>query len=100
MVKAGIDEISDQNFDTLVLGCTHYPLLRNEIEACVNPNVQILDPADQVAQYTYNVLKRDNLLGEGKAKHEYFTTGNVRKFDEIAREWMKDPTINARHVNA
>ena len=69
IVSQSLRPLKNGDFDTLVLGCTHYPLLLNEIQACISPDKCILDPADQVAQYTYNVLKRDNMLAEGPAKH-------------------------------
>lgn len=100
VVRKGIEEIKDQDFDTLILGCTHYPLLMDEIKANLDPSKQILDPADQVAQYTYNVLKRDNMLAQGKAEHEYFTTAtDTNKFNKSAQKWMEDSSIQSKHVD-
>lgn len=99
IVRKSLAPLAGKDFDTLILGCTHYPLLLNEIAANVDPSVNILDPADQVAQYTYNVLKRDNMLSEGQPKHEYYTTGNAKKFAQVAREWMEDSSLKAEHVN-
>ena len=100
VVKEGLAKIKDQDFDTLILGCTHYPLLTKEIRANLAPSKQILDPADQVATYTYNVLKRDHMLAQGPTKHEYFTTAtNTAKFNQIARNWMEDSMIESKHVN-
>ena len=100
VVRKGMKEIKDRDFDTLILGCTHYPLLANEIRANLDPSKQILDPADQVAQYTYNVLKRDDMFATGPVKHEYFTTAtDTEKFDNLARKWMEDKTIQSKHVD-
>ncbi len=85
-------------YDTLILGCTHYPLLIKEIAEFIGKDKKIVDPADQVAQYTFNVLKRDNLLAEKGGKHEYYTTGDPIKFMKIAKKWMHDPTLKAQHV--
>lgn len=85
-------------YDTLILGCTHYPLLIKEIAEFIGKDKKIVDPADQVAQYTFNVLKRDNLLSEKGGKHEYYTTGDPIKFMKIAQKWMHDPTLKAQHV--
>ncbi|QNQ84046.1 glutamate racemase [Lactobacillus sp. PV037] len=99
VVKESLAPLTDIDYDTLILGCTHYPLLKKEIEEVVGENKKIVDPADQVAQYTYNVLKRDELLNnEENAKHEYYTTGDAEKFKEIARVWMDDPTLDADHI--
>lgn len=102
VVKESLASLKDADYDTLVLGCTHYPLLRDEIVEVVGQDKKIVDPADQVAQYTYNVLRRDGLFAaEGHdTKHEYYTTGEAKKFTEITRQWMNDDTINGYHVNA
>lgn len=101
-MKESLASLKDADYDTLVLGCTHYPLLRDEIVEVVGQDKKIVDPADQVAQYTYNVLRRDGLFAaEGHdTKHEYYTTGEAKKFTEITRQWMNDDTINGYHVNA
>ena len=86
--------------DTLVLGCTHYPIIRSEFAQCLKPNVQIIDPADQVAQYTYNVMKRDGLFSTNSSEgaHEYYTTGNVRKFNELGKIVLDKQHISAKHL--
>lgn len=99
VVRESLVPLKEVDYDTLILGCTHYPLLRNEIAEVIGENKKIVDPADQVAQYTYNILKRDNLLnGENSAKHTYFTTGDAENFEKIARIWMDDPNLKANHV--
>src|SRR5699024_3728715 len=75
---------------------------RDEIVAVVGQDKKIVDPADQVAQYTYNVLRRDDLFAESTApvKHDYYTTREAKKFTEITRQWMNDDTIIGHHVDA
>lgn len=98
VVKESLAPLRNKDFDTLVLGCTHYPIIEPEIAQAVGKKVQLVDPADQVAEYTYKVLLRDGLLGNSEAKHEYYTTGDSDKFSKVARKWLKDPQINAKHV--
>ena len=102
VVKESLAPLKDKDFDTLVLGCTHYPLIEREFkEAIDDPSVTILDPADQVAQYTFNVMRRDGLFSEEnhKAVHEYYTTGNPASFDKLARTFMDDATLTSKHVD-
>ena len=77
VVSESLAPLKNIDYDTLVLGCTHYPLLRDEIVAVVGQDKKIVDPADQVAQYTYNVLRRDGLFAadDSNTTHEYYTTG-------------------------
>lgn len=102
VVKESLASLKGKEFDTLVLGCTHYPLIEQEFkEAIDDENVTILDPADQVAQYTFNVMRRDGLFSEEghKPVHEYYTTGNSTSFDKLARTFMDDDTLTSKHVD-
>lgn len=99
VVAESLEPLKHINYDTLVLGCTHYPLLQKEIVEVVGRDKKIVDPADQVAQYTYNILKRDNLFSDGPVKHEYYTTGDAAHFEILARDWMNDPTLTVEHVD-
>lgn len=101
VVKESLAPLMGKEFDTLVLGCTHYPLIQKEFEEAINnKEVTILDPADQVAQYTFNVMRRDGLFSDSeKAVHEYYTTGNSETFDKLARTFMDDGTLTSKHVD-
>lgn len=102
VVKESLAPLKGKDFDTLVLGCTHYPLIEQEFKEAIDyENVTILDPADQVAQYTFNVMRRDGLFSEEghKPVHEYYTTGNSTSFDKLARTFMDDDTLTSKHVD-
>ncbi|MUP60067.1 glutamate racemase, partial [Veillonellaceae bacterium M2-4] len=98
VVRDSLDSLKEKEFDTMVLGCTHYPIIEKEISKVVGSTIKLVDPADQVAQYTENVLKRDGMLAGKKGKREYLTTGDCQKFTEIARKWLDDPELVATRV--
>ncbi|MCH3904690.1 MAG: glutamate racemase [Lactobacillus sp.] len=101
IVAESLAPLQDYDFDSLVLGCTHYPFIASEIQAAVGPQVQLIDPADQVAQYTFNVLKRDGLLADRTVvgMHRYFTTGKAATFSHMARAWLNAPGLTAEHLD-
>lgn len=102
VVKESLAPLEGKDFDTLIMGCTHYPLIQTEFEEAVdNKKVTILDPADQVAQYTFNVMRRDGLFSDENqpAVHEYYTTGDPTSFDRLARTFMDDATLTSKHVD-
>ncbi len=100
-VKESLKPLEGQDFDTFVLGCTHYPIIQKEFAECLNDNVQIVDPADQVAQYTFNVMRRDGLFHDdsGKNYHKYYTTGDANKFAAMGRSFLGEKALVAKHVN-
>ena len=79
MLAAGID--------TLVLGCTHYSFLGDQIRAVVGPDVRLIDPAPAVARQVGRVIEERGLAnrsaGGGTA---YFTSGDPGRLEEQARE--------------
>lgn len=100
VVKESLAPLKDKDFDTFVLGCTHYPLIQKEFAQVLGPDVKIVDPADQVAQYTYNVMKRDHLFAESNsAKHEYYTTGNPVQFAQMGQKFLNQADLVAKQVD-
>ncbi len=57
-----LKEITKEGIDTLVLGCTHYPILRKVIEETVGPEIRIIDSAEAVALRTRELLTQSGLL--------------------------------------
>lgn len=63
MLEAGVDVV--------VLGCTHYPFLRDEIQDYVGPEVEIIDSGAAIARRIINVLRAQNLLGESNQQGSF-----------------------------
>jgi glutamate racemase len=61
-------EIRNHNIDTLVLGCTHYPILRQVIAEIVGPEIQIIDSAEAVAIKTRELLRESELLNPAEQR--------------------------------
>ncbi|MEX2046202.1 MAG: glutamate racemase [Chloroflexota bacterium] len=72
--------------DTLLLGCTHYPLLREEFSTVAGPGVRVVDSATTTALAVREVLASHRLLAGGAAaEHRVFATGPIERFGEVAR---------------
>ena len=72
--------------DTLLLGCTHYPLLRPVIADVVGPAVRVVDSATTTAFAVREVLVSHGLLAaQGRAEHRLFTTSDTATFRRVAR---------------
>ena len=79
--------------DTIVLGCTHYPFVRSQIEEIVGPDVTIIDPAPAVARQTQRVLKQNRLLNvEGNpGRAAAFTTAEPGELDSLIQKLLGSP---------
>lgn len=77
---------ADPAIDTLLLGCTHYPLLRPQIEQAVGPQVAVVDSAFSTALAAEDLL--DALAarapGRGAASNRVYTTGALAAFERVA----------------
>ena len=79
--------------DTLLLGCTHYPLLRPIIEKIAGRDVRVVDSAATTALAVREVLASHRVVREGgRSEHRVFCTGSVERFRGVARAiFQEDP---------
>ncbi len=77
--------------DTLLLGCTHYPLVRWAIEEVAGPSVRVVDSATTTALAVREVLQSHGAVSAGAApEHRVFATGERARFQEIARAMFRE----------
>lgn len=91
----------DKPIDTLVMGCTHFPVLRTEIQNVVGPDVTLVDPGIATAQQVLDYLQQHDALNDRSASRqtrEYFTTGKPKDFAKIADQLLGEP-ISADHLD-
>jgi len=77
--------------DTLVLGCTHYPLLTGVLSYVMGPDVTLVSSAEETAQEVYRVLVREGLTraqGLPAPEHRFLTTGEPEAFTALARRFL------------
>ncbi len=77
--------------DTILLGCTHYPLVRWAIEEVGGPGVRVVDSATTTALAVREVLDSHGLRASGTTgAHRVFATGEARRFREIAQAMFRE----------
>lgn len=88
----------DKNVDTLVLGCTHYPLLAEVIGSIMGPKVQLVDPAVEAVRMVRTALEgRDGLSDVANQPfHCYYTSGSVETFRTLAGEILGQELADVR----
>ncbi len=86
--------------DTLVLGCTHYPLLKKEIGQVMGPGVRLVDSAEETAREVKQELARLDLLRpDGHPKPEYYVSDTPEKFVEISQRFLGDKIERAELID-
>ncbi|MFY0405699.1 glutamate racemase [Solicola sp. PLA-1-18] len=79
------------DIDTLVLGCTHYPLLTGAISYAVGDGVTLVSSAEECAQDVYALLERGGLVRDvalPEPDHRFLTTGHPGSFRELGRRFL------------
>ena len=82
--------IKDKGIDTLVLGCTHYPLLKKVITRLMGKDVRLIDSAVEVAQEIKTTLEITGLKGakRGKPLREFYVTDSPEKFRRLGEKFL------------
>ena len=83
--------LKDEGIDTLVLGCTHYPLLKNTISSVMGAGVSLIDSAESTAAEVKKTLAAAGLLSDSKkASHRFFVTDSPERFMTVGRRFFGD----------
>lgn len=86
VVAEYLEEIRDAGVDTLILGCTHYPLLKKVISEYMGSEVTLINSGAEAAIYLKKKLTNENMLHDGKTESEryrYYVSDDVSSFEEL-----------------
>lgn len=90
-VSAYIDELIDKGIDSILLGCTHYPLLKRCISQVVGESVTIVDPAKATALKMKDFLTANDMLSSrNKGRHTFYVSDNNAQFDRVCTRVLKE----------
>lgn len=95
-----LTELIEHDVDALVLGCTHYPILRYTIKKVVGPHVKLVNPAFETAKDLKNLLMEKNLLNENydKPRYEYYATDAPERLRRIGGNFLKKEIDNLYEI--
>jgi glutamate racemase len=79
-----------KKIDSLILACTHYPLIKKEVEEFYKGKIKIVDNAEAVAKKVAEVLAKDKLLAAKKGvMHKFYVSDYTKSFEEASRNFFK-----------
>lgn len=86
VAKQYLDPIKDEGFDTCILGCTHFPIIKDVIQDILGDGVTLLSSGEEAARYAKKVLESNNLLNSEnkKGKNTFFVSDSIELFSETA----------------
>ena len=88
--KRYLAPIKEKNVDTLVLGCTHYPLLSAVISYVMGSGVTLVSSAEQTSKDVYSILLNNSIANpnSGNGIYKFYTTGEEAEFEKLARRFL------------
>lgn len=91
----------NENIDTLILGCTHYPLIEKTIQQVVGDEVNIISSSEETARETSTILDVHHLLYKGNKtpQHQFYTTGDLNVFRHISKTVFNKIVPNLKTVS-
>lgn len=80
-----------EEIDALILGCTHYPLIKKEVESFYKDPVEVIDSSEIVAKEVQRLLAQKNLLAKKKpaARNQFFVSDYTESFEQSTRLFFK-----------
>lgn len=97
-----LEPLANADIDTLILGCSHYPLYLEEISSILlekyKKRTDIVDPAVYAVEELLKELKEMGITERGTGEIRFFTTGDAYEFSEKATVFINRP-IKVKHIN-
>lgn len=97
-------ELIDLDIDTMILGCTHYPLIRTALGRILGDKVTLVNPAYETAVELKEMLQKHGLLNDqppklGSSRYEFYVSDKAEKFVRFANSIIKYGILSAKTVN-
>ncbi len=95
-----LNEFKKLKIDTLILGCTHYPILKNTITKVLGKKIKLIDSGEEAAKEVKRLLEQHHILNpqKGPGRHKFYVTDFQKKFKEISERFLGQPIHDVKKV--
>ena len=85
IAKDYLKDLKQHNIDTLIMGCTHYPLLKNTISAIMGNKVNLIDIGVETAKYIQKIMIDMDIYADNSAEasYKYFVSDSIQNFSKL-----------------
>lgn len=100
VARGYLEPLKDQDIDTLVLGCTHYPLLAAAIGFVMGDGVNLVSSAEETAKDVFRVLTEHELLAsnETQPNYRFLSTGKKQEFEDLAKRFLGPEVLGVEEI--
>jgi glutamate racemase len=99
-VREACQPLRDAGVDTVILGCTHYPLIRPMLQRMLGPGVELISSGAALARQVEHALSTRSLGNprEGEGDYRFLCTGDTRAFEELGTHFLQMPLGDVERV--
>ena len=100
VVTETLEPLINKGLDTLILGCTHYPLLEPLIRNVMGKDVKVISSGEETAREVSTILSHNDVFAERdeQPQHSFYTTGSRTIFSSIASQWLEVPIDHVEKI--
>ena len=102
VIREYLEPMREEGIDALILGCTHYPLIRSALGDFFGPEVRIVDSAEAVVMALRRAFESQQLgkANGGALVSSYFATDRYHRFRELVEAFMGRPDLDIRLIGS
>lgn len=95
-----LDTFKKADIDTLALGCTHYPFIKDSIQMQLGISVQLLEPSTSVARHVKKIIENNKIANtKGESSYSFYTTGDTKVMQHMVDILsLKTASVGIQHT--
>ena len=99
VIRMYLKSLKNSKFDTVILGCTHYPLLKDPIQNVLGDKVKLVDSGNAIVKEVEEFLLENNLMSKiSQGIFHCFVTDEPESFDKIAERFLQTKLVGTSHI--
>ncbi|GGH83691.1 glutamate racemase [Pullulanibacillus pueri] len=90
IIAESLKPLKETDIDTLILGCTHYPLLKTLIQEVMGDDIHLIDSAKETAREMSTIISHNNIAATSTTpNHQFYSTGGQHVLRNLVNQWLQ-----------
>jgi glutamate racemase len=96
-----LDPMLEKDVDVIILGCTHFPVIKHQIQEVVGAKITLIDSGEETAKKVHETLENLDILNKNNKKGtlDVYVSDIPGKFSEIGTRFLGQPVVNAKRID-
>jgi len=99
IIREYLEPLKEQHIDTVLLGCTHYPLLQRQIQEEMGPHITLIDSATTCAEQVAKLLTAQGMRSSVRGGDRFYVTDDPHKFSKLAGDLLGESLSSVERVS-